>query len=601
MYFQELVLSLLAEKEEKVSEFPMEIKANGYMGIIYKYIFNTGKNKGRSSFDPCIRSYLPIIPKFISLGKVSTLEAAKTKIIDYLNSLPALLDTPFPESEDSIAFPFNIYKDGKRVGRINRHRLNKYYTAVRDDIKRPGTNDALQVNFGSLKKALNYAFGIKEEESVIDLAKDNPPTKEEVMAKGTIRVTSNNRIGVLTYGGTKLSKITDKGKYYEYKQKQFYSSILGSKHGKYGKYNKNSTNYDNVLRWLIDNLNDDSNFPSLYEPSRKRKLLLKRTEVDKNNFKYELRQTLTLGVIAEINLKQSFQDSLHNISLHVAVCAKLLLLQPRVQNYVSDFLHLMRGKEVADANVNTEEEKNRFYDATVTNTVDLVRAQLTKHPDALVYFTDSTTSRFNNDVRSRISVPKEQIQLIPKLTFRDFREDYLADPRGFFLRLLRRPTSREGTYIRQALTAFFGMDFDDEVLDQKVSTTEIARYVTAVYLNAMEDPDFDPFGKKDFTSRDRDFFKTVSWIMGELKGPTHSTRKRIGAQKSIPPSFSVFHKLPKVETTDRKTVILIDDNLNRFNTYEAINANVQSAFNNNVDIIWVIGAGIEERIKLYLT
>lgn len=372
-------------------------------------------------------------------------------------------------------------------------------------------------------------------------------------------------------------------------------------HGsKYARLSTGSTNYDIALRWLIDNLNDDSNFPSLYEPPLRKKLLLKRTIVDRGNIKYELTRTLTPDVIAEINLKQSFQDRVHNISLHVAVCAKLLLLQSRVQNYVSDFLHLMRGKEVADANVNTEEEKNRFYDATVTNTVDLVKDQLTKHPDALVYFTDSTTSRFNNDVRSRISVPKEQIQLIPKLTFRDLREDYLADQRGFFLRILRRPTSKEGTYIRQALTAFFGMDFDDDVLDQKVSTTEIARYVTAVYLNATEDSDFDPFGTKDFTSRDRDFLKNVSWIMGELKGPTHPTRKRIGAQKSIPPSFSVFHKLPKVETTDRKTVILIDDNLNRFNTYEAINSNVYSAFNNNVNIIWVVGAGIEERIKLYL-
>ena len=259
MNFRELVLSLLVEKkEEKVSEFPMEMKANGYRGIIYKYILNTGRNKGKPSFDPCIRAYPPIIPKFISLGKVSTLEAAKTKIIDYLNSLPALLDTPCPESEDSIAFPFYIYKDSKRVGRVNKHRLNKYYTAVRDDIKRPGTNDALQVNFGSLKKALNYAFGIKEEESIIDLAKDNPPTKEEVMAKGMVQVTSNNRIGVLTYSGNK--------------QKKFYASILGSKHGKYKQL---STNYDNILRWLIDNLNDDSNFPSLYEPSRKRKLFLK--------------------------------------------------------------------------------------------------------------------------------------------------------------------------------------------------------------------------------------------------------------------------------------------------------------------------------------
>ena len=585
MNFRELVLSLLVEKKEK-DEFPIEVKANGYTGRIFKLI-----RKGKIKYRPYVAAFPPNIPRFKVLTERSTVEAAKKKIIDYLNSFPTLSDTPYPESEDDVAFPFDIYKDGKRIGRIATYYdkaagLTKY-VAVRYDIKAPGTGEALQKSNSTFKKSLDYVFGIKEN-NIIDLTK-KIPTEEEIKAKGTTTVTINNRVGTLTYA----TRIQNHRKYDVYNV-----YIVGSKYKKFG---NTSTNYGKALRWLIDNLNDDSNFPSLYEPSRKRKLLLKRTEIDKNNFKYELRQTLAPDVIAEINLKQSFQDRVHNISLHVAVCAKLLLLQPRVQNYVSDFLHLMRGKEIADANVNTEEEKNRFYDATVTNTVDLVKDQLTKHPDALVYFTDSTTSRFNNDVRSRISVPKEQIQLIPKLTFRDLREDYLADPRGFFLRLLRRPTSREGTYIKQALTAFFGMDFDDEVLDQKVSTTEIARYVTAVYLNAMEDPDFDPFGKKDFNNIEQEFFKNVSWIMNELKGPTHSTRKRIGAQKSIPPSFSVFHKLPKVETTDRKTVILIDDNLNRFNTYEAINANVQSAFNNNVDIIWVIGAGIEERIKLYLT
>ena len=260
----------------------------------------------------------------------------------------------------------------------------------------------------------------------------------------------------------------------------------------------------------------------------------------------------------------------------------------------------MRGKRIADNNVNTEEEKNRFYDATVINTADIVNEQLTKYPQALVYFTDSTTSKFNSDVRSRINASPEQIQLVPKITFRDLRKSYFDDQEAFFAQLLRRPAYFTGTFIKQALTAFFNMDFDSEVLDQKVSTTDIAKYVNAIYVNAMEDPDFDPFGKKDFTGIETQFFTNISFIMNEIKSPTHSTRKRIGAQKSIPPSFSVFHKLPKVDTADRKTVILIDDNLNRFNTYEAINANVQSAFNNNVDIIWVVGAGIEERIKLYL-
>ena len=588
MNFRELVLSLLAEKKE-VSEFPIEVKVNGYVGEIRKTFYY-----GKPMYKTYIPPILPNIPKGVRFSAYTTIEAAKKKIVNYLNSLPSSSDTPYPESEDDITFPFIVYKDGKKVGQIFKYSTDTPYRAIRYDIKKPGSNSSRLLTFGILKRAINYVFNIKEEKNkdIIDLTKDRLPTEEEVMAKGLVRVTIKNRIGRITHATITSSD------FHRYKYDVFNVYVLGTK---YKKLATATTNYDNALRWLIDNLNNDSNFLSLHETPLDRKLLLKRTEVDKKNFKYELTKTRTPDVIAEINLKQPFQDQVHNISLHVAVCAKLLLLQSRVQNYVSDFLHLMRGKEIADTNVNTEEEKIRFYDATVTNTVDLVKDQLTKHPDALVYFTDSTTSRFNNDVRSRISVPKEQIQLIPKLTFRDLREDYLADPRGFFLRLLRRPTSREGTYIKQALTAFFGMDFDDKVLDQKVSTTEIARYVIAVYVNAMEDPDFDPFGKKDFNNIEQEFFKNVSWIMNELKGPTHSTRKRIGAQKSIPPSFSVFHKLPKVETTDRKTVILIDDNLNRFNTYEAINANVQSAFNNNVDIIWVIGAGIEERIKLYLT
>lgn len=59
MNFQELVSSLLAEKKE-VSEFPIEVKANGYTGVIYKPRVNSkgsvfyilGLSESRRIFSP---------------------------------------------------------------------------------------------------------------------------------------------------------------------------------------------------------------------------------------------------------------------------------------------------------------------------------------------------------------------------------------------------------------------------------------------------------------------------------------------------------------------------------------------------------------------
>jgi len=135
-----------------------------------------------------------------------TVEAAKKKLIDYFNSLPAPLDTPYPESEDNITFPFDIYKDGVLMGRISKYydiskeTTPSRYSVFKYDIKKPGTNQAHQRSFSDFKKALDYAFGIKdkENEGVVDLTKDNLPTKEEAMTKGTITVTIKNRFGTLT-------------------------------------------------------------------------------------------------------------------------------------------------------------------------------------------------------------------------------------------------------------------------------------------------------------------------------------------------------------------------------------------------------------------
>lgn len=330
------------------------------------------------------------------------------------------------------------------------------------------------------------------------------------------------------------------------------------------------------------------------------KKYLQKVVVDNNKFKYELVNKFTNDTIAEIGLNKSFEDKLHNIVIHVGVCANILLETSRNMSYVVDFLHLMRGREIAKNNANTPEERQSLYDAVVFNTSSLINSLLSKHSDSLVYFVDSTTSKFNSDVKSQINAPLERSRTIPKVTFRDLQNAYFSNPKEFFESIIRHPKSSRGELLRMALQEFFHLDLDEDVLEQKVSTTEIAKYIKALWQNSMEEPGTNRFKKLNLSKSDTHFFENLSWIMGEIQGPSHANLSRVGSSYSIPPSFSVFHKLPKAISSP-STVILVDDNLNRFNTYESINANIHNAFGKETKIIWVIGAGIEERIERYFS
>ena len=256
-----------------------------------------------------------------------------------------------------------------------------------------------------------------------------------------------------------------------------------------------------------------------------------------------------------------------------------------------------------DVIVNTQQEREMFYNATVTNTADTVNTLLPTYPNALVYFAESTTSQFNRDVRRLISIPQERTRVIPKLTFRDLQNQYNANPVMFFENLFRHPNNPQGKLLTRILKTFLDSELEDDVLDEKVSTTSIAKYIKTMWEIGSDDPRTNPFRDIRLTVNDKELVKNISWIMGSIKGPSDSRQKRIGRGESIPPSFSVFHQLPKVIYPPRgepQTIILIDDNMNSGNTYEAINKNIVEAFGYNVNIIWVFGAGIEEKIRTYI-
>ena len=594
--FYKIILEALSD-----NDFPLEVKENGYRGTV-SINTRTVREKGKSpkaykTYRPYVQSgvhgsHVSIIPtgKPVIGHNYRSPEAAIKFLKDLFRSWPTLKDTVYPENLDNVKFPFGIVKDGRLVTTITKHAhpsLRNFSYDVRNfDTAVPGRAKKYVKTYNTLKTALDVAFKLHEPNTI---QQDTPiPSMQEVIDKKYVKIILNNRTGSISY---KLNN----------KVNPYFIARVHNSNLSVSERALSTNNYNNALNWLINKLNDPSIFQSLYSTATpdSSKLFLRKIQKE-GSYKYEVNKVYIKDSIAEIKLKQPFKDTVHNIELYVSVCANLLLKQTRAMKQVADFLHLMRGKDIPDNNINTTEERNSFYKAAVTNTIETINSIIQKHPDTHVYFADSVTSSFNRDVMKGCKSPKESIKVIPKLTFNDLREQYLANPISFTQQLLRYPKTPRGKYIARAIKILFESDLLEDVLNQKVSTTEIARYVKAVFEISMDDSTPNYFNRKSFTENELHFFQNISWIMNEIKGPTHATRARIGSQKSIPPSFSVFHKLPKVLPQDApSTVILVDDNLNRFNTYEAINANIKNSLGVNVNIIWVVGAGIKERIDLY--
>lgn len=599
---------------------PLEVRSNGYVGYISTFKYD---NRTYCRLDVSVYTTPKGKKGRYSLG--SSLDDATTRAKEILDSWPTLTDTVRPGSEESIEFPFNIIKNGKRVASITKHTKSptngksfEYYRVVNYTEKiLPGREKITGRSVRTFDKALDIAFNPRDSEIKTDT---DIPSEEECIQKGKVSIVRNNRVGIIkpftSITPYRHKGKTDRGRTYTYK---YYTAWIlktktvtrGDSRGALKHINTIQATYKGAVDWVLNKLKDDSLFPSLYatEPSHKGPLgprykqYLQKVPVNDREYKYIVSKSVTVNTIAEVKKKQTFHDKLHNITLYFGVCANILLKQSRVLSYVTDFLHLTRGKPMNDVIVNTQQEREMFYNATVTNTADIVNTLLPTYPNALVYFAESTTSQFNSDVRRLINTPQERTRIIPKLTFRDLQKQYNTNPGMFFENLFRYPNNPQGKLLTRILKTFLDLELEDDVLDEKVSTTSIAKYIKTMWEIGSDDPGTNPFRGIRLTGNDKELVKNISWIMGNIKGPSDGRQKRIGRGSSIPPSFSVFHQLPKViypQVGEPQTIILIDDNMNRGNTYEAINKNIVEAFGYNVNIIWVFGAGIEEKIRTYI-
>lgn len=619
MGFRLLVEQIIEEGrkpyKQEVDRPPLKVRGNGYVGYIFTF---KSDNRIRCILD--ISIYITPKGKKSRYSLGSSLDDAIPRAKEIFDSWPTLTDTVRPGSEESIEFPFNIIKNGERVASITKKTKSptngksfEYYRVTNYTEILPGRENKTERRVRSYDKALDIVFNTRDSEVKTDT---DIPSEEECIQKGKVTIVRNNRVGVITpftsivpyrYKGK-----TDKSRTYTYK---YYKAwILNTKtiESRALRYiNNNKVAYKDAVDWVLNKLKDDSLFPSLYatEPSHKGTLgprykqYLQKVPVNDGEYKYIVSKLITVNTIAEVKKKQTFHDKLHNITLYFGVCANILLKQSRVLSYVTDFLHLTRGKPMNDVIVNTQQERELFYNATVNNTADIVNTLLPTYPNALVYFAESTTSQFNSDVRRLINAPQERTQVIPKLTFRDLQNQYNANPGIFFKNLFRYPNNPQGKLLTLILKTFLDLELEDDVLDEKVSTTSIARYIKTMWEIGNDDPSTNPFRDIRLTGNDKELVKNISWLMGQIKGPSDSNQKRVGRGKSIPPSFSVFHQLPKVKIVQEgepQTIILIDDNMNRGNTYEAINKNIIEAFGPGVNIIWAFGAGIEEKIRAYI-
>jgi hypothetical protein len=333
-----------------------------------------------------------------------------------------------------------------------------------------------------------------------------------------------------------------------------------------------------------------------------KELYLDRNDYKDLSFSYTLSNTRTRNSWCKLSLQPRYQDTQHGISVIFSVCADIFQKSKQFPKAMTQFLHLSRDIERNKKNITSSEDLTNFFNSVVELTVDSINQIKKTHPDAKILFVESQSSKFNSEVKKRIEwvYTQSSTDLITKQTYKDFQNLYKIDTEKFIKDFVRYPDTRRGKLIKQGLDIFFkDLDLDSEVLNERVSLRGLARYLTYVFQMILDNPELYNFDVRKLSQSDKEFTKNVAWIQAQLTGPANSSRTRIkGDKKAI--TFNPFNSVPQ-SFNPPKTVIVVDDNINRFNTYEAINANIYKNYGFETMIIWVVGAGVKQNIEAYFS
>jgi hypothetical protein len=218
-----------------------------------------------------------------------------------------------------------------------------------------------------------------------------------------------------------------------------------------------------------------------------------------------------------------------------------------------------REKEKPSNDPVTLRLRSEYYDSVVDNTASIVNNLLIKNPEEAVLYIHST-SPFNKAVQDKVGSTDKQ--LIPKNTLGDLIERYKKDPRCID-KLVVAPSTKDSSprslIAKNALISLLKFANDKEDLKNKPLSVE--RVAELIINNKLIDLDKVASGDRAFASR-------KDWLQDLYK----------------PEGFFNFKNI----NIEKKSIIVIDDNINTKKTYEEINQKISEKYGIK-NITWVVG------------